>query len=142
MRYGNGTLLKLTLPRDNNKAPGLGGIFIGDKGKIEINRNRLVSDPPELVKGAPPPDDPSTVASVTQRHLQNWIDCARTREAPRAGAAIGHRSTVICHQVNICRELGRRLRWDPVRERFIGDEEANKLRSRPRRKGYELPEIN
>jgi hypothetical protein len=37
--------------------------------------------------------------------------------------------------------LGRKLQWDPVKEEFVGDEEANKLRSRPRRKGYELPEI-
>jgi len=47
----------------------------------------------------------------------------------------------ICHLINICRELGRKLQWDPVKEEFPGDEEANKLRSRPRRKGYELPQI-
>jgi predicted dehydrogenase len=141
MRYASGTVMKMNLPRDNSKAPGLGAIFIGEKGKIEINRNRLVSDPPELIRDAPKPDDPSTVASVTQRHLQNWIDCMDTRKPPRAGAEIGHRSTVICHLYNICRELERKLRWDPVKEEFIGDDEANRLRSRPRRKGYELPSL-
>jgi hypothetical protein len=44
--------------------------------------------------------------------------------------------------INICRELGRRLKWDPVKEEFLGDEQANALRSRPRRKGYELPDIS
>ncbi len=138
LRYENGTVLKLALPKGTG--PGLGAIFVGAKGKIEINRNRVASNPPELVQGAPEPDDRSVVASVAARHIQNWVDCVRTRKTPNADAEIGHRSTVICHQINICRELGRRLKWDPVKEKFLGDDEANNLRSRPRRKGYELPE--
>jgi hypothetical protein len=43
--------------------------------------------------------------------------------------------------VNICRAVQRRLQWDPQAEKFVGDAEANKLLSRPRRKGYELPEV-
>ena len=139
LRYADGPVLKLTLGPD--EGPGLGGIFLGEKGKIEINRNRVVSDPPELVKDAPEPDDPSVTASVTQRHLQNWIDCMRSRQTPNASAEVARRSTDICHIINICRELGRPLKWDPDAETFVGDEEANLLRSRPRREGYELPEI-
>jgi hypothetical protein len=139
MRYPNGTLLKLALPK--GKGPGLGAVFVGEKGKIEINRNRLASNPPELIAGAPPPADKSEYASVAGAHIRNWIDCVRTREKPVADAEIGHRASTICILVNICRELGRRLKWDPVREEFLGDDEANRLRSRPRRKGYELPEI-
>lgn len=139
LRYPSGTVLKLSLPKGTG--PGLGAIFVGDKGKIEINRNRLASNPPELIAGAPEPDDRSEVASVAQRHIQNWVDCMRSRQKPVAHAEVGHRTTVICHQINICRELGRRLKWDPVKEEFLGDDEANALRSRPRRKGYELPKI-
>lgn len=124
------------------EVPGLGGIFLGEKGRIEIDRNLVVSDIPELVKDAPPPDDPSVVASVAHKHLQNWVDCMRTRSRPVASAEIGHHSSVICHQINICRELGRALEWDPVAEVFLNDDEANRLCSRPRRKGYELPVIN
>jgi predicted dehydrogenase len=140
LRYSSGIIMKCCLPRENGQ-PGLGAIFVGEKGRIEINRNRVVSDPSEIAKGAPPPDDPSVVASVTQRHLQDWLDCMRSRKPTRTGAVIGHHSSVICHQINICRELQRKLQWDPVKEEFIGDDEANRLRSRPRRKGYELPEI-
>jgi hypothetical protein len=43
--------------------------------------------------------------------------------------------------VNITRRLGRELKWDPVAEQFPGDDEANKLVQRPRRKGYELPDV-
>jgi len=139
MRYPSGTVLKLDLPP--GKGPGLGAIFIGDKGKIEINRNKLAANPPELILGAPPPADKSEYASVAHEHLRNWVHAMRTREKPVAHAEVGHRATVICHLVNICRELGRRLKWDPVQEVFSGDEEASRLRSRPRRKGYELPEI-
>jgi predicted dehydrogenase len=139
LRYPNGVLLKLTLSK--GKGPGLGAIFAGEKGKIEINRNRLASNPRDLIQGAPPPDDRSEVASVAQRHIQNWVDCMRSRNKPVAHATIGHRVQVICCLVNICRELQRRLKWDPVKEEFAGDDQANALRSRPRRKGYELPNI-
>lgn len=138
LRYPDGPVMKLELPEE--KAPGLGAIFIGDKGKITINRNLVVSDPPEIAMGAPVPDNPDVLSSVADRHLKNWVDCIRSREKPNAGAEIGHRASVICHLINICRELGRPLKWDPKKEEFIGDEEANALRSRPRRKGYELPQ--
>lgn len=138
LRYPSGTLLKLTLPK--GKGPGLGAIFVGEKGKLEINRNRLASNPPELIAGAPPPADRSEVASVAQLHIQDWVRSMRTRQKPVAHAEVGHRANAICLLVNICRELGRRLTWDPVKEEFAGDDEANRLRSRPRRKGYELPQ--
>jgi hypothetical protein len=137
--YASGTLLSLDMPE--NKGPRMGGIFAGEKGKIEINRNRLASNPPELIKNAPVPADKSEYASVSHEHIRDWVRCMRTRERPVAPASIGHRSTTICHLINICRQLGRKLRWDPVSEAFSGDEEANRLRSRPRRKGYELPDI-
>lgn len=138
MRYASGTLLKLDLPED--KGPKMGGVFVGEKGKIEINRNRLASNPPELIKDAPPAADKSEYASVSHEHIRNWVECMRTRKKPVASAAIGHRSTTVCHLINICRQLGRSLQWDPVKEEFAGDEEANALRARPRRKGYELPD--
>lgn len=139
MRYANGTVLKLDMPE--NKGPRMGGIFVGEKGKIEINRNRLASNPPELIASAPPAADKSEYASVSHEHIRNWVDCMRTRKKTVAPAAVGHRSTTICHLINICRELGRKLEWDPVKEQFVGDTEANALRRRSRRKGYELPEV-
>jgi hypothetical protein len=73
--------------------------------------------------------------------MQDWLDCMRTRKLPLADVEIGHRSVTVCHLANITRRLGRKLRWDSQAERFIGDEEANGLLSRPRRKGYELPVV-
>jgi hypothetical protein len=65
----------------------------------------------------------------------------RTRKQPNADVETGHRATTVCHLVNICRDMGRKLQWDPKAEKFVGDEEANKALSRPRRPGYELPKI-
>ncbi len=61
---------------------------------------------------------------------------------PLAALAVG--ATTLCYLVNIVRDVGRvgeTLKWDPVAERFTNCDEANKLLDRPRRKGYELPEV-
>ena len=64
-----------------------------------------------------------------------------TREKPAADAETGHRATTVCHLVNICRKLGRKLQWNPQTEKFVGDNEADQLIARPRRQGYELPQV-
>ena len=51
-------------------------------------------------------------------HLQNWLDCIRTRKKPVADVEIGHRSITVCHLVNITRRVGRPLKWDPAKETF------------------------
>jgi len=72
-------------------------------------------------------------------HMENWLDCIRTRATPVADVEIGHRSISIAHLANITRQLNRKLQWNPRKERFVGDKEANRMVNRPRRKGYELP---
>ena len=117
----------------------MGGIFVGDKGRIKIIRGSYTADPPELLKGAPEPTREGRGEDTF--HLKNFFECMRTRKKPNADVEIAHRATSLCHLVNICRQLDRKLRWDPKAEKFIGDEEANKLTSRPRRKGFELPKV-
>ena len=51
----------------------------------------------------------------------------------------GHSVAALCHLGNIARRLGRRLKWDPDKEVFPGDDEANRYIDVPKRKGYELP---
>jgi hypothetical protein len=72
--------------------------------------------------------------------MRNWLDCIKSRQRPVADVEIGHRSATVCHLGNIARWSGRRLRWDPVQEKFPDDSEANAYLDRPRRKPYELPE--
>jgi len=137
MRYANGTLLKMNGERRGHED--LGAIFVGEKGKIEIMRGRCTAEPKELLDGAPPdtPEGPEEC----REHLHNFFECVRSRKKTNADVETGHRATTLCHLVNICRELGRKLEWNPKAERFVGDDEANGLLSRPRRKGYELPDL-
>jgi hypothetical protein len=58
-----------------------------------------------------------------------------------ADVEIGHRSISVAHPCNIAREVGRKIKWDPEKERIVDDKEADQLVSRPRRKGYELPDV-
>ncbi len=132
-RYANGVTLKL-----DNSNPG-GAIFIGDEGKIEIFRGRVTSSPSDLVKEPLP--DSAVRLYKSDHHLQNWLDCIKTRKRPVADVEIGHRSATVCHLGNIARLLGRKLQWDPRREVFTDDDEANQHLDRLRRKPYELPEV-
>ncbi|TVQ03706.1 MAG: gfo/Idh/MocA family oxidoreductase [Planctomycetaceae bacterium] len=110
--------------------------FHGERGILKMRRNHFETDPPDLVKNGP---DPSVserwngVGHVARPHLQNWLDCIRTRGVPQAPVEVGHRTATICHLANIARELSRPLRWDPATERFPDDPAANELLVRPRR---------
>jgi len=137
MRYAGGTLLKLVGSRHTMED--LGAIFRGEDGNIEILRGHARANPPELLAGAPPDTPGGPKESVP--HIANFIRCVRSRDKTAADAETGHRATTVCHLINICRKLQRKLRWDPKIERFTGDDEANKLIARPRRKGYEFPRI-
>jgi predicted dehydrogenase len=140
-RYANGITVKLV------KRPGplnAGAIFTGAKGRIEIIRNGFTTDPPGLITNLPKEEDVAKwrddVAKWQARyHLQDWIECSRTRKKPSADVETGHRSVSIGHLANIAREVGKKLKWDPAKERFRNSQEANLLLVRPRRKGYELP---
>jgi len=137
MRYANGVLLKMAAKRRGMED--LGAIFVGDKGRIEILRGDYTADPKELRQNAPPVTPQGDHESIP--HIQNFFDCMRSRKKTNADVETGHRATTLCHLVNICRAVQRPLKWDPKAEQFVGDDEANRLLSRPRRKGYELPSL-
>lgn len=149
MKFAGGTELLLHL--DCHRGPGLGAVFVGEKGKIEINRDRLASNPKEIVRAKDNPGtcrcgDGQTLQSdwKTLPHLQNWVECIKSRRPCNADIEFGQRATTLCLLVNIARQLGQvgeRLHWDPVAERFTNSQAANALLHRPRRKGYELPEV-
>jgi len=132
-RYAGG----VTVTLDNG--PGGGAIFIGEKGKLTIDRGRVKSEPEEIA--LEPIRDEEIRLYKSDNHMQNWFDSMKSRRAPVADVEIGHRSTTVCHLGNIARWLGRKLRWNPETEMFSGDEEANALLQRPQRKPYQLPEV-
>ena len=141
MKYDDGVEVRFEL---EGSGPAGGGIFVGSDCKMEINRNKFATNPPDFVKDAPKPalqDKWEGDGWIARPHIQNWLDCIKTRELPNADVEIGHRSISVCHLVNITREMGRKLKWDPVKETFPEDAEASKLLDRPRRAGFELPTV-
>jgi predicted dehydrogenase len=129
-RYANGVVVE---PGYANMG---GAIFIGKNGRVTINRGIFESDPEELALEALR----QRPADFNDNHLKNWLDCIKSRSRPVADVEIGHRSATICHLGNIARWTGRRLRWDPDREHFVGDKDANQYLDRPRRKPWVAPE--
>jgi predicted dehydrogenase len=140
-RYATGTVVEMTGEPAGGGVLGGGisggGIFVGEKGKIRIDRGICRSEPDEELA------ENAVRAGRDQGgdHIQNWYDCIKSRQRPRADVETGHRSATVCHLVNIARWTGRRLQWDPVKEEFVGDKEANTFLDRERRKGFELPAV-
>ncbi|REK19477.1 MAG: gfo/Idh/MocA family oxidoreductase [Planctomycetota bacterium] len=148
MRYANG--VPVNFVSEHGRGPMGGAVFTCEQGKIEINRNKFTSNPLDIAAELNKKID---VAEEERKwsddlalwqarwHLQNWLDCIRSRELPVADVEIGHRSVTICHLANITRAVGRPLEWDPVKEQFVNDDEANGYLVRQRREGFELPEV-
>ena len=116
---------------------GSGATFIGDRGRITIFREGYECDPVGLDQDPLPSDaGESTTATTTWR----TFTAAWSRKDPIMCIEAAHSVATLCHLGNIARRLGRRLKWDPEKEIFPGDDEANQYVDCPKRKGYELPE--
>jgi len=125
--YPNGVTLRCTNQGEN------GVLFTGDEGWIFVSRGRIGASDPKILE-APLPAT-ATRLQATPDHVQDFLDCVRSRKNPICHAEVGHRSVTVCHMANVSLQLnGRKLDWDPRAERFRNDEEANRLLSRPRRK--------
>ena len=110
--------------------------FIGSKGVIRVSREFLESDPGNILTAEIPANGIKLYYS--DNHYKNWIDCIKSREQPICKAEIGQRTATVCNIGNIAYKLGRDLRWDPDKEKFVGDNEANALLTRNYRKPYTL----
>ena len=128
-RYADG----LTVRLDNANRGG--GIFIGEKGKLEIFRGRAVSHPSELIEEYLKKNSEIQIRG----HESNWIDCIYSGEKPIAHLESGIRTATICHLLNIARSVGKGFHWDPVQETITDCPEALPLIAREPRKGYEMP---
>ncbi len=128
-----------------------GVMLTGTEGRIFVNRGTLAGRPVEDLADAPLEREdfrlyahdnlnrPPRMGKIdsTVNHMGNFFDCVRTRNTPVSDVVSQHRSATTCHLGNIAMHLGRPLRWDPERERFVDDDEANRWLSRPQRAGYE-----
>jgi myo-inositol 2-dehydrogenase/D-chiro-inositol 1-dehydrogenase len=145
-RYANGVVMTV-------KDEGRNGIlFTGDRGRIFVSRGAISGKPVEELTTDPLPrnqfhvynfdnlDRPERVGKLDAivNHMGNFFDCVAARRQPVSDVESQHRSATTCHLGNISMRLGRPLKWDSEMERFHGDEEANSMRSREQRRGYEV----
>ena len=113
-----------------------GCTFEGTEGAIYVDRNKLESTPKSILEK--PIADNDQRVYFSDNHARNWLDCIKSRKDPICTAEIGSRSAAVCHLANIGYELRRKLKWDPKKEQFPGDDEANKLLVRPTREPWKL----
>ena len=130
-RYSNG----VTAVRDDSMQY-KSIIFTGTEGQVEVSREFLYTKPESLIRKHPGPADVHLYKS--ENHYGNWLDCIRTRKQPVCEAETGCRSLTVCHLGIIAHKLGRPLKWDPAKERFIGDVEAYRMLTRTTRSPWRL----
>ena len=103
-----------------------GCVFVGTKGEIYVDRSVLESTPGSILE-QPLGDGDFHLPPVAKRHQFDWLECVRSGAKPVADVEIGHRTNTVCMLANLGYQLKRELRWDPVSEVFVGDDEANGL---------------
>ncbi len=100
-----------------------GWVETGDNGGIEVQPASLKA---EVLKAASKRQNGLDVAS----HTRNFLDCVRSRGKPAANSQVMRHSHIACHAAALSWILKRKLKFDPVKEEFVGDDEANGLRCR------------
>jgi hypothetical protein len=116
-----------------------GGLFVGERGWITsmatfFGAGRVEGGPEDILREAGLTTREINVGA--NNHHANWFECIRSRALASAHEEIGHRSASLGHLVAISCQLQRSLRWDPVQEAFLGDDEANRLLSRAYREPW------
>jgi predicted dehydrogenase len=104
-----------------------GWVETGDSGKMDMSENLKKYYQPVTMRGTDP-----------TRHIQDWLDCIRSRSQPRANAESTCNAHVTSHCAYIACQLERKVTWDPAKRAFVNDEEANRMRSRAYREPWRL----
>jgi len=126
-RYASGVTV-FGKPYPGEKVGGNGGAcFVGTNGRIAVDRDNLISDPPDIVREPLRPDETHLYRSDS--HSGNFLDCVRTRQRTICHEGIAHRSASALLLGGIEKQLQRPLKWNPKREQFVADAEANRLLS-------------
>jgi predicted dehydrogenase len=138
--FANGT--KMILSRGDKYWHGSCGMrFDGPEGwvsaadgyrKAEASSPRLLTDLETIVR------DYQARTQRPMSHVRNFFDCVKSRQQPVANPEVMHRSMSTVHAANICMWLKRDLQYDPVKEEFVNDDEANRLRSRAMREPWRI----
>jgi predicted dehydrogenase len=134
MRYASGVVMNHTDWGEPNAVQ-----FLGSEGKIEISREFYRSDIEGLTEFTL--KDSDTALYHSDDHYQDWVDAMKSRTRPVSDVETGHRTASLCNIVNIAYTLERKLLWAPAHERFIGDDDADNMLTRPYRGNWDFTDI-
>jgi hypothetical protein len=112
-----------------------GIMFIGDEGRVFVNRGGIYGKPADELKNNPLPAGAWRVYPSTD-HMANFVECLKTRKQPASPVQVEHRTITACHLTNISLRLQRKIVWDPQKQEILGDDEANAWQKRQQRAPY------
>jgi predicted dehydrogenase len=142
-RFSNGVTLVHMDDATSKKHPlqvggfGHGVAFLGTEGWIHVDRGQIVTHPESLLETKPGANDLRLFKSAN--HHTNFVDAAKGRTQPASPIESAVRVDTLCHLQQIAIRLQRKLRWDPAREIFPDDDQANAMLDRPMRAPWKLP---
>jgi predicted dehydrogenase len=148
--------LKMHFTDENQQK--VGTRFIGDKGWVHVDRAGLWAEPESLLQLKPKPgetrlyetcslaedvttiktEDGERAAYKSLNHGQDFLNCVRSRKDPISNVDATHVASYLGLIAEIAARLETRLKWDPKKEKFIGNREANLRLSRPMFNGWKL----
>jgi hypothetical protein len=123
---------------DRNQQPkGMGTHFIGEKGWVYVSRGgEIDAHPKSLLTSKIGPNEIHLYRS--DNHIQNFLDCVRSRSKTITPVEVAHHAIMVGHLGVIAMKLGRRVHWNPKKERFVNDPDADRLLYRPMRSLWHL----
>lgn len=135
-------------PLIQQRRSGHGILFHGNQATLLLDRSGFVlyedRDPSKVLQQENNPRfwrDGKPGNEVDGPWQRTFIDCVKTNSKPPVTMEESHRATVCCHLANIAYQVERSIKWNGKSEQITGDDDAAGLLSRPRRQGYELPQL-
>jgi len=133
-RYASGvTVYGMPYPVESPGWDG-GAVFVGSEGRIAVDRSAMTAVPADIIREPLHPDETHLYRS--ESHSGNFLECVRTRKRPISDVDIAHRAASALLLSGVVKQLRRPLKWDPQREEFPGDEEANRMLSYAKRASW------
>ncbi len=144
LKFANGALINVNnhfKSEDGKTDFGNGILFVGDRGRIFVNRSKLTGKPVEELTDADNKKLDEAIVKIYKEmpftgHMGNFFHCIKERTDPISDVYSHHRTMTSRHMSNINLMVGESLKYDPVKEEFVGNDMANQLMKRQSRVTY------